>query len=119
MKKTTQSNPGLDTAHYGPEVNSMLEGARVCLLCGKKLTYLQNKGSRRNRGYCCLKHYYAYPPKLAYIAHAYGKPAREAITEALNAHSSVGAAAGLLGIGKPQLYAYMRKLNIKKVLRYE
>ena len=119
MKKRSTANLALDTAHYGGEIIEMMNNAQHCLNCGARLRYLPNKENRRNRGYCSMACYNACPPKMAYISLMSGKPAREAILDKLNACASHNVAAGLLGIGKPQLYAYMKKLGIKKVLRYE
>lgn len=51
---------------------------------------------------------------MAYVEMVYGKPVREIILEILNNGASVVATADRLGIGKPQFYKWMGKLNIKK-----
>lgn len=118
MKKPTGANIALDTAHYNDEILAMMDNADNCLCCGIKLKYT-DKEKRRNRGYCSLDCYYKYPPKMAYIAYKYKRPVRNVIVDMLNRGRTMNAVAGLLGIGKPQLYEYMEKLNIKKIVKYE
>lgn len=117
MKKPTASNQALDTAHYGPEIVRMMDETENCLCCGVRLKYLLNKGKARNRGYCSLKCYYQYPPKLAYACMEYGKDPQELLCVLLNRHT-VQAAADLMGVGRQQLYEYMRKYGIQKKVVY-
>lgn len=112
MKKS--GNYSLD-AHYGPEVQHMLDTTETCLTCGTKLSYIPSKDRRRNRGYCCQDHYYAKPPKLAYLEYEFKKPAREVILDHLNRGLTVTAVAELMGVGKCNFYKWLHKLNIRQV----
>lgn len=117
MKKKGQYTTAVDLARYGPEIRMMLDEARRCLNCGALLKYL-DKNKRRNRGYCSLQCYYAKPPKLAYAERIYGKPARELLVELLNKHNNVVAVAGLLGVRKQALYAWMKRYGIRRLVRW-
>ncbi len=116
MKRPTQSK-ALDTAHYDEYIIDMMDSTEHCLNCGVKLKYLLNKEKRRNRGYCSLDCYYKYPPKLAYACQEYGMKPRELLIHLLNQHTAT-ATAGLIGVGKPQLYEYIRKYHIRKKVTY-
>lgn len=109
-KSTTYAADG----KYPPEVQQMMAEATHCLNCGKKLSFLQRKDGRRNRGYCKLSCYFSKPPKMAYAEKEYGLPAREVIIQMLNNGASIVITADRLGIGKPQFYEWMKKLDIKK-----
>lgn len=113
MKKTTGAN--LHTAHYNEHIIRMMDEATHCLNCDASLKHQLNKEKRRNRGYCKLQCYVLKPPKLAYAEKQWNKPARELLIELLNKHT-VQAVAELLGVGKPQLYEYIRKYNIRKTV---
>lgn len=118
-KRQGQYAENLEVAHYGPEVKQMMDDATHCLYCGVKLSQAKQRDARRNRGYCCLQHYYIYPPKLAYVAKAYGMSPAEAIVNLLNKTNNVTATAHRLGVDKPALYSWMRKLGIRRVVRWE
>ena len=101
-------------AHYPPEVQHMMAEATNCLNCGAALGYNQRKEGRRNRGFCSLFCFYAKPPKMAYAEKEYQLPIKDVIMKMLNNGATVTATADRLGIGKPQFYKWMDKLNIKK-----
>lgn len=101
-------------AHYPPEIQQMMAEATHCLKCGKMLEYHERKEGRRNRGYCSLSHYCQFPPKMAYAEKEYGKPIKEIVIEMLNNGTGIVATADRLGIGRPQFYKWMDKLDIKK-----
>lgn len=111
------ASEALDTYHE-PHIIKMLDETKVCLCCGKILKYLPDKDKRRNRGYCSLACYYKLLPKLAYACKEYGMKPRELIIYLLNRHTAT-ATAGLLGVGKPQLYEYIKKYHIRKKVIYE
>lgn len=114
MKKQSSANLAVDTAHYDKGIVKMMDEATHCLCCGKYLRYIANKDKRRNRGYCCLQHYYAKPPKMVYAEREYGRPVREVILEFLNTGHTVQATANLMGIEKPNFYEWLKKLGIKR-----
>jgi transposase-like protein len=118
-KKQGQYATNLELSHYGPEVKQMMDEATHCLYCGVKLSEAMQKDARRNRGYYCLKHYYTYPPKLAYVALAYKMKPEKVIVSLLNKTNNVTVTAHMLGVEKPALYDWMRKLGIKRVVRWE
>lgn len=117
MKKQGQYTDAVDLAHYGPEIRAMMDAADRCLNCGKLLKYT-DKNKRRNRGYCSLACYFAKPPKLAYLELEYKKPAREVILELLNRLDNVAAVAELVGMGKPNFYKTLRKLGVRRVVKW-
>lgn len=117
MKRPALLTKSVDMRHFDNELVSFMDSAQSCLNCGVRLDYL-NKDKRRNRGYCSLRCYYEKPPKLAYAEVQWGKPARELLLELLN-RNTVEAAAGLLGVGKPNLYGYIRKFGIRKKVVWE
>lgn len=99
---------------YSIEVQQMMNSATQCLNCGTELRYLQRKEGRRNRGYCSLSCFYSKSPKMAYVEKEYSKPIREVFLEMLNAGTTVEAMVDRLGIGKPQYYKWLGKMNIEK-----
>lgn len=107
-----------DNPHHPSEVQEIVENATHCLNCGKKLSYSERKQGRRNRGFCSNACYLARPPKMIYVEKEYGKPIKQVILEMLNNGTNHNAIAGSLGIGKPQLYNWMEKLDIKKKVVY-
>lgn len=111
MKKSSQANLKLETAHYDYGIVEMIDNTDSCLCCSTKLKYL-DKNKRRNKGYCSLKCYYNKPPKMAYIEYEYNNSARQVIIDMLNSGKSKNCIAGLLGIGRQLLYQYMVKLEI-------
>lgn len=114
MKKPTGANLALDTAHYDENIINMMDEATHCLNCGADLKY-QPKEKRRNRGYCGMRCLILKPPKLAYAEKQWGKSAKELLIGLLNNHTAQ-AVAELIGVGKPQLYKYIRKFNIRKTV---
>lgn len=118
MKKRGDYTDAVDLAHYGPEVRRLMDEAKHCLNCGARLGYL-DKNKRRNRGYCSLECYYAKPPKLAYAERVYGKAGKQLLLELLNRHKNVNAVAELLGVRKQALYGWMRRYQIRRVVRWE
>jgi len=103
-------------AHYPPEIQKMMKETTTCLNCGKTLNNVIGKDGRRirNRGFCsniCLQ---TKSPKMAYVEQEYESSAKEVILKMLNNGASVVATADRLGIGKPQFYKWLEKLNIKK-----
>ena len=100
---------------YPVEIQEMMNKANVCLNCGKILKYIPKN---RNRGFCSYGCYKTKPPKMAYAEKEYGKPIKEVVLEMLNDGATVTAAADRLGIGKPQFYNWMDKLDIKKKVVY-
>jgi transposase-like protein len=105
--------------HPDPEVRQMMDEATYCLYCGVKLSEAKQKEKRRNRGYCCLSHYYALPPKLAYVAFAYEMKPEKVIVSLLNKTNNLTVTASLLGVNKQALYSWIEKLGIKRVTRWE
>ena len=103
-----------DNSIYPPEVQQMVTNTTHCLNCGKKLSLIQRKEGRRNRGYCSIYCMGRKPVKMAYAEKEYGKPIKEIILEMLNDGATVTATSGRLGVNKQALYAWMNKLNIKK-----
>lgn len=118
MKKAALLTNSLDMRHYDDDLVAFMSAATRCLNCGARLNYSDNKDKRRNRGYCSLRCYYEKPPKLAYAEAQWGMPARELLLELLN-RNTVTATAGLLGVGKPNLYNYIRKFGIRKKVVWE
>jgi len=111
MKKP--ANYAID-AHYPIEIQQMMAETTTCLNCDSILGYNQRKEGRRNRGYCSLFCYCALPPKMAYAEKEYGAPVKELILQMLNNGTTVIATSERLGIGKPQFYKWLDKLDIKK-----
>ena len=113
MKRTP--NYAID-AHYPPEIQKMMAETTTCLNCGATLNHVIGKDGRRirNRGFCSNICFLAKSPKLAYIEHEYGLPAKEIILQMLNSGVTVIATSERLGVGKPQFYKWLEKLDIKK-----
>lgn len=101
-----------------PRISAMLDATEHCLHCGKPLKYLADKDARRNRGYCCYDHYLARPPRLAFACKTYGLPPAELLCSLLNTGATVDTVAGLLGVNKQALYAWMDKYGIRRVVQY-
>jgi len=108
------SEPNLRVDDYGdrPEIIRMLRETKFCLNCGKRLP--RGHGSKISQGYCSMLCHYAKPPKMAYLEHIYGKPARQVIIEILNLNNNVTVSAELLGISKFTMFQWLKKLNIKR-----
>lgn len=117
MKRPGKFTDAVDMAHYGPEIRAMMDSADCCLNCGKQLKYT-DKNKRRNRGYCSWDCYLAKPPKLAFLEKEYGRPAKEALLELLNRMDNVAAVAELAGMGKANFYKTLRKLGIRRVVKW-
>ena len=117
MKKAGKYTDAVDLAHYGPEIRAMMDSAERCLNCGKPLRYT-DKNKRRNRGYCSLACYFAKPPKLAYLEQEYGKPARDVILELLNSRDNATIVAELVGMGKANFFKTLKKLGIKRIVKW-
>ena len=115
--KRQSSSQAIDTSHYDEHIIRMMYESENCLCCGIKLRYLLNKNKTRNRGYCSLECYYKLPPKLAYASREYGMEPKALIVKLLNGHTAE-ATAGLLGVGRSQLYGYIEKFGIKKKIIY-
>jgi len=105
------------TTSYSPEIAEMLNETDICLCCGKKLKYL-DKEKRRNRGYCSLKCFYELPPRYAYIEKVYNMTAVDVITQELSRTDSVNVVAGLIGVNKQSLYAFIEKHRIKRITQW-
>lgn len=118
-KKRGEYAQNIELAYYPPEVREMMDNATHCLTCGKKLDSLQRKEARRNRGYCSMRCYVELPPKLSYAVRMSGKKPEHLISDTLNRTQNVTTAAELLGITKVNLYAWMRKFRIRRVVRWE
>lgn len=58
-------------------------------------------------------------PRMVEVQEELGKPIRDVILENLNLNKSVPVTADLLGVHKQQLYKWMEKLGIQKVLYWE
>ena len=102
----------IDDYSERPEIVQMLANTKVCLTCGKRLP--RGHGFKRITGYCCQSHYYDKPPKMAYLEHVYGKPAKEIIIETLNQNNNVTISAELLGISKFTIFQWLKKLGINR-----
>lgn len=100
------------------EISRMMAETETCLCCGKRLKYLEQKDARRNRGYCSQRCYYTKPPKMAYAERVWGRPIAELICDLLNNHT-VEATAHLLGVEKWTLHQWIKKLGIRRVVRWE
>lgn len=100
------------------EIRRMLETTTVCLNCGKKLNYLPDKESRRNRGYCSRKCFLSKPPKIAYVEQSSQKSVREILTETLNKTQNVSVSAELVGVSRKQMYEWLEKLDIKRKIMW-
>lgn len=88
-----------------------------CPACGKVVP--RGHGFKRDRKYCSYKCYQAMTPKMVEIQKELGKPIREVILENLNSNNNITATAELLGINRQQLYSWMDKLGIQKVVYWE
>lgn len=88
-----------------------------CPVCGKLVP--RGHGLKRDRKYCSFDCWQTKPPKMVAVEKESGKPIREVVIDTLNSNQNVTVAAQLLGIDKPQLYNWMDKLGIKKVLYWE
>ena len=107
-----------DVSTLTPEIKAMLDETKVCLTCGTKLKYL-DKNKRRNRGYCSLVCYFAKPPHMAYAERVYGKPIRQVILDLLNKNNNITATAQLLGVRKGTMFAWIRRLGIRRKVLWE
>jgi len=94
------------------EIVEMLTKTRRCLNCGLWLP--RGHGYKRTTGYCSMLCHNAKPPKMAYLEHIYGKPAREVIIETLNSNNNVTISAELLGVSKFTMFQWLKKLNINR-----
>jgi len=108
----SQSQARIDNYSARPEIIQMLTETKFCLTCRKRLP--QGHGHKRITGYCCEKHYYDKPPKMAYLEHIYGKPIKEIIIETLNKNNNVTVSAELLGVSKFTIFQWLKKLNINR-----
>jgi len=109
----------LELAHYPPEVREMMDSATHCLHCGAPLKENENYQARRNRGYCKYSHYIATPPLLAYAAREHGGKPVDVILQLLRKTNSISLTADLMGVHKQTLAEWMRKLKIKRVVKWE
>lgn len=90
---------------------------KSCPACGKVIP--RGHGLKRDRKYCSYTCWQKKPPKMVEVEEQLGKPVRQAVIDSLNSNQNVTVAAQILGIDKPQLYNWMDKLRIKKVLYWE
>lgn len=88
-----------------------------CPACGKVVP--RGHGYKKSQQYCSYRCYQIMTPKMIKMQKELGQPIREVIVETLNRNHSVPVTSELLGIHKQQLYQWMDKLGIKKVLYYE
>lgn len=76
-------------------------------------------GYKKSQTYCSYKCYQEKTPKMIEAEKNLGKPIKEAMLEILNSSKNITHTAHSLGIDKPQLYRWMDKFGIKKVLYWE
>lgn len=90
---------------------------RRCLTCNKVIK--RGHGYKSTRKYCSKECWSNKPVKMVEAEKLYDKPIRDLIIDTLNQNKNVTLTADLLGVGKAQLYNWMEKLNIEKVLYWE
>lgn len=90
---------------------------KKCPTCGKLVP--RGHGYKLNQIYCSYECYLEKPPKMVEVEKYTGKPIKTVVLETLNSNQNITVTANLLGIDKPQLYNWMNKLGIKKVLYWE
>jgi hypothetical protein len=95
-------------------IQSMLRETQNCLNCGNRLK--RGHGFKIKAGYCSSYCYLEKPPKMAYLEKEYGKPIREVMIDILNKSNTMEPVAGLMGIGKPTLYNWIKKLKIQQTV---
>lgn len=88
---------------------------KYCPTCGKVVP--RGHGYKTSQIYCSRKCYE--DSGMATVEKQQGKPVRQAVINTLNSNQNITVTANLLGIDKPQLYNWMDKLGIKKVLYWE
>ena len=88
-----------------------------CITCNKVIK--QGHGIKADKTYCGWECYKKLTPKMAELESIYEKPLKQIILDTLNSNKNVGVTAELLGTNKQQLYNWMRKCNIEKVLFWE
>nr|PZN44812.1 MAG: hypothetical protein DIU70_01915 [Bacillota bacterium] len=103
------------------EIAAMIDSTRHCLHCGRPLKYLPDKDKRRNRGYCCLEHFYARPPRLAWACKVWGfdDPAKVLVYLLNLTGGSTTRTADLLGTTRQTVLRWIRQYRIRRVVRYE
>lgn len=90
---------------------------RRCPACKKIIP--RGHGYKKDRKYCSYKCYQSMTPKMVEVQNELGKPIREVILENLNSNNNITVTAELLGINRQQLYSWMDKLGIQKVVYWE
>lgn len=88
-----------------------------CPACGKVVP--RGHGYKKSQQYCSYRCYQIMTPKMIKMQKELGQPIREVIVEHLNKNHNIPVTAEIIGISKVQLYQWIDKLGIKKVLYYE
>lgn len=90
---------------------------KYCPTCGKVVP--RGHGIKGDRKYCSYECWHTKPSNMVAVELQLDKPIRQAVIDTLNSNQNITVTAHLLGIDKPQLYNWMDKLGIKKVLYWE
>lgn len=88
-----------------------------CPGCGKVIQ--RGHGYKSKTDYCSHRCFQTLTHKMVEVEKVEGKPIKQAILENLNSSQNVNVTADLLGVNRQQLYNWMDKLGIRKVLYWE